>query len=49
MGERCTEEDEDKEEVEEVELCIPGLFDFEGHGNGVVGTVACGYCQPHSM
>ena len=33
-------EDED-EEVEEVELCMPGLFDFEDHNSGAVraGTV----------
>jgi hypothetical protein len=42
MGERCAKEDEDKEEDKEVELRIPGSFDFEGHGNGVVGAAAVG-------
>jgi hypothetical protein len=46
MGERRAEEDEDEEEDEEVELRIPGSFDFEGHGNGVVGAAAVGTVDP---
>jgi hypothetical protein len=33
-------------EDEEVELRIPGSFDFEGHGNGVVGAAAVGTIDP---
>jgi hypothetical protein len=44
--ERRAEEDEEEEKDEEVELRMPGSFDFEDHDRGVVGAAGVGTIDP---